>query len=423
MARRIPKARNGLIAALDVGSSKVCCLIARVGRDERPRVIGIGQHESRGVKAGAIIDMEAAEASILAAVHSAEQMASETIQSLYVNLTGGHPASSAVGVEVSIAGHAVGDGDLKRVMDEGHTVDHGKGQNGNGRQLIHSIPIGYTIDGCSGIRDPRGMFGDRLGVNIHFVTAATGPVRNLMTCIQRCHLDVDGLVVSPYAAGLSSLVEDELSLGVTVIDMGGGTTSIAVFFEGTVIYTAVVPYGGLHVTNDIARGRATPVTDAERMKVLSGHAIAVDADKRDMIDVPSVGEERVTQPQQIPRARLVGIIRPRVEEIFEMVRDRLAESGIDALAGHRVVLTGGACQLTGIRELAALVLNRQVRLGRPMRVNGLAESTAGPAYATCVGLLNYAAASNVATPSGDRPYPGRPTGLVGRIGTWFREHF
>ena len=422
MKRGTTKNRNGLIAALDVGSSKVCCFIAKAEDGARPRVIGIGQQASYGVKAGAVIDMETTEAAILNAVHAAEQMAGERIERVVVNLSGGYPDSSSVGVEVAIDGHEVGDSDLDRAVARSHEFDGTKDQVGNGRQLIHAIPTCYSIDGSRGIRDPRGMCGERLAVSMHFITAAAGAVRNLLNCVERCHLDVAGLVVSPYASGLSSLVDDETELGVTMIDMGGGTTTMAVFLEGKVIYTDVVPVGGIHVTNDIARGLATPVVHAERLKALYGQAAAVAADESETIEVPQVGEEE-TSTQQIPRAKLDRIIRPRLEETFELVRTRLEASGFDKIAGHRVVLSGGASQLTGVRELAAKLLDKQVRLGRPTRILGLAEATAGPAYATCAGLLTYAATAEAARPRRAEPQSGKPGDLFGRIGFWLREHF
>lgn len=422
MKRGTTKNRNGLIAALDVGSSKVCCFIAKAEGGTRARVIGIGQQASYGVKAGAVIDMETTEAAILNAVHAAEQMAGERIERVVVNLSGGYPDSSSVGVEVAIDGHEVGDSDLDRAVARSHEFDGTKDQVGNGRQLIHAIPTCYSIDGSRSIRDPRGMCGERLAVSMHFITAAAGAVRNLLNCVERCHLDVAGLVVSPYASGLSSLVDDETELGVTVIDMGGGTTTMAVFLEGKVIYTDVVPVGGIHVTNDIARGLATPVVHAERLKALYGNAATVSEDETETIEVPQVGEEE-TSRQQIPRAKLDRIIRPRLEETFELVRARLEASGFDKIAGHRVVLTGGASQLTGVRELAAKLLDKQVRLGRPTRILGLAEATAGPAYATCAGLLTYAATAEAARPRRAEPQSGKPGDLFGRIGFWLREHF
>lgn len=413
--------RSGTVAALDVGSSKICCFIARLDEDGRPRVTGIGHQVSRGVRSGTIIDMEQAEAVILSAVHAAEEMAGETIQEVIVNLSGGYPASQTVGVEVQIAGHEIGDGDLRRVLEQGSMVDaHGE------RRLIHSIPIRYSIDGSSGIRDPRGMFGERLGVDMHVVTAQAGAVRNLASCIARCHLDIGALVVSPYAAGLASLVDDERDLGVTVIDMGGGATTISVFFDGNVVYTDIVPVGGGHVTNDIARGLSTPLAHAERLKTLYGNCMLSPSDEREMITVPLVGEEDAVEGNTIARSMLVGIIQPRLEETFELVRQRLEQSGFDKIAGRRVVLTGGASQLAGLRELASAVLDKQVRMGRPIRIAGLAEATGGPAFATAAGLLVYAQQAFSRLPRTETRHQtqqGEAAGFIGRLGNWLRVNF
>lgn len=431
MKKPLGKTRSGLVAALDIGSSKVCCFVARIGEPSSSpllprsgvptgsiRVAGIGHQISRGVKSGQIVDTDLLEASILNAVHAAEKMAGETLRSVIVNLSGGWPASQTVGVEVSIAGHEVGEADLRRVLDQWRHLD-GLGD----RELIHSIPVGFTIDGANGIRDPRGMFGQSLGAHMHVVTAGSGAVKTLGTVIQRCHLDVDALVVAPYASGLASLVDDEMDLGVTVIDMGGGTTSFAVFFDGNVIYSDCVPVGGQHVTNDIARGLSTPVLAAERIKTLYGSAIPSPLDDQETIDVPIVGEEDSAQPNHVSKSLLVGIIRPRIEETFELVRSRLEASGFDKVAGRRVVLTGGASQLPGARELAQLILDKQVRMGRPIRVQGLAEAAGGPAFATCAGLLVYAANPQLDAPRLAPVPQSEPSGVVGRVGSWLREHF
>jgi cell division protein FtsA len=351
-------------------------------------------------------------------------MAGETIDRIMVNLSGGHPASSAVGIELAINGHEIGEGDLRRAFARGRESQGMGGVLENGRQLIHSIPIAYNIDGNRGVRDPRGMYGQQLGVDMHIVTAASGAVRNLTTCIERCHLDVAGYVVSPYASGLAALVEDEMELGVTVIDMGGGTTTIAVFYEGNVIFTDVVPVGGGHVTSDIARGLSTALGHAERMKTLYGHALATGTDEREMIDVPRVGEDQQeNETQQVPRSILFGIIQPRLEETFELVRSRLETSGLAQVVGRRVVLTGGASQLPGLRDLAALVLDKQVRIGRPNRALGLAEATSGPAFSTCAGLLTCAVESNLAASQQPTPRAKHPSSFMGRLGDWVREHF
>jgi cell division protein FtsA len=410
--------RNGLIAALDVGTTKVCCFIARVQEGGEARVIGIGHHLSRGLRCGAVVDMDEAETSIRAAVDAAEQMAGERVSGVVVNLSGGAPKSSNLTVEVAINGHAVGDADIRRMFD--HCRQHGISPE---RELIHAIPLGYTIDGSDGISDPRGMYGERLGVTVHQISAATGPVRNLAKVVHRGHLEIDSRVVSPYASGLACLVDDEKELGAICIDMGGGTTSLAVFLDGHVVHSDVIPVGGLHVTNDIARGLSTPVTQAERLKTLYGSAQASPADDREMLKVPLVGEEEEDASNQVPRSMLAQIIQPRLEETFEMVRSRLEETGFDKIAGRRAVLTGGASQLQGARELATMILDKQVRIGRPAGVLGLAEATGGPAFATCAGLLRYAVLNAVeVSPKGGGRDETNTSGFA-RLGEWFRRNF
>ena len=412
------RARSGLIAALDVGTSKVCCLIARAPEEGQPRVIGIGHQICNGLKGGVIIDMQATEAAILGAVHAAETMAGETTHDVLINLSGGHPASRSTGAEVMVGSHAIGDADLRRVLAQSTQA------NGHGdAEIIHALPMGFSIDGDRGIRDPRGMYGERLGVEVHMITAAGGAVRNLKTCVGRCHLSVDEFVVSPYASGLAALVEDEIDLGVTLIDMGAGTTSFAVFYDGQVIFTDSIAIGGAHVTNDIARGLSTPLTHAERMKTLYGSAMPAAGDDQDIIDVPQVGEDSGEAPNHVPRSILNGIIQPRLEETFELVRGRLETSGVERLAGRRVVLTGGASQLQGAREMAALILDKNVRMGRPLRLRGLAESVAGPAFATSAGLIAYAIEDPAAGPFPAALPKGEPSGFMGRFGGWLREYF
>jgi cell division protein FtsA len=264
------------------------------------------------------------------------------------------------------------------------------------------------------------MVGERLGVNMNIVTAAAASVRNHTAALGRGHLEVEALVVSPYAAGLACLVEDEMDLGVTVIDMGGGTTTIGVFFGGNLIFADAVPVGGLHVTNDIARGLGTPLAHAERMKALFGSAIASSLDEREMIAVPQIGEEDDGHVNHVPKSLLVSIIAPRIEETFELVHEKLDASGCDKLAGTRVVLTGGACQLHGVRELAGLILDKQVRVGRPTRIKGLAEATHGPAFSTAAGLLRFAMSERAESP---RPAHVASGGMFGRVGQWLRENF
>ena len=266
--------RNRIVAALDVGSNKVCCFIARPDGGGGARVAGIGHQVSRGVRSGLVTDMEAVEVSVRAAVDAAERMAGETVQSVYVNLSAGPLNSKTIAAEVQVQGQQIGDGDVKRVTGQARArIDK------SGGDLLHALATGHIVDGSRGIADPRGMYAERLGVEMHVLAAAPGPVRNLKTVIQHCHLEVADVAVSAYVSGLSCLVSDEIDLGVTLVEMGAGTTSIAVFYEGALVHADSIPVGGGHVTNDIARGLSTPADHAERMKTLYGSAIpSPDAD-------------------------------------------------------------------------------------------------------------------------------------------------
>ena len=420
MAKPIP--HNSTIAALDVGTTKVACFIAHMGphngESDEFHIAGVGHHRSRGMRSGQITNLDEAEASIRAAVDAAEQMSNSRIDKVFLNMSCGTPQSTRVDVELAVAGHQIRDTDVRRVLD------HGSAQyNGTDRELIHCIPTGYSIDGGNGILDPRGMYGDKLGVNIHLVTAAVGPSRNLNTVIDRCDLDIEDRVVTPYASGLACLVDDEKDLGVTVIDMGGGTTSIAVFLESQVVYVDTLPLGGNHVTSDIAKGLSTPVAKAERLKTVYGSVMQSPGDARELLKVPLVGEEDEDSANEVTKSMLVQIIQARMEETFELVRSHLDSSGFGKSAGRRVVLTGGASQLEGVRDLAELVLDKQVRLGRPRMIRGLPDSVSGPAFATAVGLLRYGLREHVAKPDHAAMAAAKNKRNIGRIGQWLRENF
>jgi cell division protein FtsA len=408
--------RAGTVAAVDIGTTKVACFVAKLD-DGAPRVVGIGHQVSKGVRNGVIVDIEAASQSILHAVHAAEEMAGTTLNEVVINVSGSFGPSRLVKAEIALNGREVSDTIMHRVLDQGHRI-----RDVPDRTLIHSIPVGFSIDGGRSIRDPRGLYGQKLAVNMNIVTSPLAGLRNLSKCVGRCHLETAAVVVSPYASGLSCLVDDESELGVTVIDMGGGTTTIGVFFDGNLVFADAVPVGGSHVTNDIARGLSTPVVHAERMKTLYGSAIASSADEREMITVPLVGEEEDGHANHVSKSILVGIIAPRLEETFELVRDRLEASGFDKITGRRVVLTGGASQLPGTRELAGLILDKQVRVGRPLRIEGLAEATQGPAFATAAGLVHFALSERAEIPRRGRALTEQPNGLIGRLGHWVREY-
>lgn len=412
--RRRRGAKQGTFGVLDIGSTKVVCLIARIETDGEPRVLGFGWQRARGVKAGSIIDLEEAERSIRAAVGQAEEMADHQLSSCIVNLSCGQPESRLQHIQWPIGGRAVTEQDLRAILHEGR-----RRSAEDGRETVHALPLGFTVDATPGVEDPRGMICETLTARLHLVDAAQASLRNLGACLARCDLEVEELVSAPYAAGLATVVEDEKQLGATVIDMGGGTTSIAVFHEGHLVHTAQIPVGGWNVTNDLARGLSTPIAHAERLKTLHGGALAAHEDEKEWLPVPMVGEEE-DHIARIPRAMVIGIIRPRLEETFELVRDRLEGAGLGDDAGRRVVLTGGASQLVGARELAARILDRQVRLGRPHPVRGLPETASGPAFAAPIGLLAWAAGEGRPlldiTPSLDRP-----PGLFRRLVEWLRD--
>lgn len=414
------KVRTGLIAALDVGTTKTVCFIARAGDEGLLRVQGIGHQISRGIRAGAVIDMDEAEHAIRTTVEAAESMMDERISEVIVNLSGGQPLSRIVHVENAINGHEIGEADIRRMQDlarQHYTLPD--------RDLVHALTLDYSIDENRFIRDPRGMFGDRLGLSVHIIHAASGQVRNLRTVINRCHLDIEARVVSPFASALACLVEDEKHLGVTCIDMGGGTTSIAVFSEGQLRHTGIIPIGGQHVTSDIARCLSTPITSAERIKTLYGSATSSPSDEHEILKIPLIGEDEDhgANLSQIPQSLLCQIIQPRLEETFEMVRNHLNDAGIAPTVGRRVVLTGGASQMQGIRDLAALVLDKQVRLGRPVGYQGLAEATHGPAFSTCAGLLRYGLLSQTDFQPGTGHGKGSNINLFAKAGQWFKQNF
>ena len=411
-------AQDEVISALDIGSSKITCFIAENDSVNGLRVLGIGHHASNGVKAGNIVDMDSAETAVRAAVTGAEEMAEKTVRKITVNMSAGLMQSSVTEHRVPVSGATISESDLNKLLMECRST-----QDAQDRALVHAIPVGFDVDGESGIHDPRGLHGRELGVKMHSVSITTSALHNLATCILRCHLELRDLVITPYAAGLGCLVEDELDLGATVVDIGAGTTSLAIFFDGALVHVDSIPLGGWHITSDIARGLSTPINQAERIKTLYGSCEGMPSDERTMIAVQQIGEEDAIAPEQVPKSMLTGIITPRVEEILEIVRSQLLASGLDKIAGRRAVLTGGACQLEGIPELASKILKKQVRIGRPRGIAGLGDAMNGPAFSVNAGLLAFAIddqgeirqiANETYTTSG---------GLLGRLGGWFRENF
>jgi cell division protein FtsA len=425
----LPPKRSALVAALDVGTSKIACLIGRLkpseAQDElRQRshsieVLGFGHTIANGMKAGGVIDLGEAEAAVRQCADLAERSAGMQLDSVVVSISAGRPASERISASIDVAGSAIGERDIARVLAAGsrHSAR-------DGRAVLHSLPLGYSVDEAGGVRDPRGMLAHRFGIDMHLVTVGVSVARNLMLAIERCHLDVAAMVASSYAAGLSTLSADEAELAAAVIDMGAGTTTIAVFDGGAFVHADGFALGGSHVTMDLARGLNARLADAERIKTLYGSVLAGGVDDRDVIAVPPVDGPERDAPQFVSRANLVRFIKPRVEEILEMVRDRLAASPFAAEPRGQVVLAGGASQLTGLPGLAAQILGRPVRIGQPLGISGLPEESKGPAFAVATGLLVY---PQVAHLEHFEPRRTRHTttggGYIARVGRWLREGF
>jgi cell division protein FtsA len=416
------------LCVLDIGCSKVVCLIARLepvessdmlrGRTHRARILGIGHQRSRGVKGGVVINMDEAEASVRLAVDAAERMAKVQVESVIVANAGGRLSAASFDAQVPIHGSGVAEGDLHRVLEATalRTAQPG-------RAILHSLPSGFSLDGAGGIRDPRGMMGERLGAHLHVVSADSAALRNLMLAIERCHLSIEAVVATPYASGLAVLVDDEAQLGAIVLDIGGGSVSTGVFRDSRLAHADAFALGGRHVTMDIARVLNIPLRDAERLKTLHGSAILSPSDERETLAIVQVAEDR-EHPAHIPRAHLNRIIAPRVEEILEVARDRLNAAG-HPVGGRRVVLTGGASQLTGLPEAARRILGGQIRVGRPLGAQGLPESAKNPGFAASVGLLIYPqfAVGEYFEPSRASAAAPVGQGYLGRVGRWLKDSF
>ncbi|MEI8321012.1 MAG: cell division protein FtsA [Alphaproteobacteria bacterium] len=373
-----------ILAAIDLGSTKTSCMIAECDlKTETLHVLGVGQHASKGIKNNVIVDMEAVENVILNVVNTAEKMAGLTIKDVVVNISGEHLISEVINIRLKIPSRPITDEDLNHMISQATHVDEKKDF-----EIIHAIPLSYTIDGRKGIQDPRGMIGQNIVCSLHIITGDKGPVQTLVNCIHRCHLGIQAIVASSIASSFATLGDDETELGVTLIDIGGGTTDIALFVEGQVIHTESLQLGGRHISSDIAHGLSTSLAQAERIKTLHGTAVHTMADDHVTLSVAQMGDDAHESP--IKKTFLTSIIQARLEEIFEIIKDRLAQSNMHIIASKRVVLTGGGSQMPGIKDLASRVLGKKVRLGKPSKLQGLSESALNPSFATCTGLLIFA---------------------------------
>ena len=383
--------RQQITAALDLGASKVACFIMKpdgVRRADRTlQPAGVGYIQSRGVRGGAIVDTEEAVEAIAQAVERAETVAGASVQGVTVATSGGQLASRRVRVEVTLSPQrAISENDCNRAIV--HAVAQAKAP---GRRPLHLLPIAWSVDQQKGVRDPRSMFGRVLGLELLVVSISETAFQTLSYCVERAHLQLEGVVAAPFVSALAAVEDDEMDLGCICIDMGGGSTAVSWFSGGSLVHVDSLPVGGAHVTADIARGLSTSIAGAERIKTLHGSAIASANEDREMIEAPPRGDDPGAGPVVAPRSLLKGIIAPRVEETLELLRERLKAANVAIEPGAGIILTGGGSQLTGMREVAVRVFDRPVRLGRPRKVPHLADAASGPAFCTAAGVLHRAA--------------------------------
>lgn len=371
-----------LIVGLDIGTSKVVCIVGMITAAGRVEVVGLGSAPSRGMKRGVVNNIEATVNSIQRAVQEAELMSGCQVHSVHAGIAGSHIFSQNSNGIVAIKDREVSEADIERVMDAARAIAIPADQ-----RILHVLPQEYVIDNQDGIRDPLGMTGVRLEARVHLVSASDNAVQNIEKCVQRCNLKVDSIVLEQLASSYAVLTEDERELGVCLVDIGGGTTDMAVFTEGAIRHTAVIPIAGDQVTNDIAMTFATPTQFAEEIKVKYACALAQLAHEEEVINVPTVGDRT---PRQLSRQALAEVIEPRYEEIFTMVQSELRRSGYEDMIPAGIVLTGGTAKMEGAVELAEEVFHVPVRLAVPQGISGLTDQVSNPIYSTGVGLLLHA---------------------------------
>ena len=379
---RAKREERKLLVGLDIGTSKVMTIVGEVSPENVLEVIGIGSNPSRGLKRGVVVNIESTVQSIQRAIEEAELMAGCEIHTVYAGIAGSHVRSLNSHGIVAIRDKEVSAGDVERVIDAARAVAIPADQ-----KILHVLPQEFLIDSQEGIHEPIGMSGVRLEAKVHLVTGAVSAAQNIVKCIQRCGLEVQDVVLEQLASSYAVLTEDERELGIGLVDMGGGTTDIAVFRGGAIQHTAVIPIAGDQVTNDIAVSLRTPTQHAEEIKIKYACALSQLANPDETIEVPSVGDR---PPRRLARQTLAEVVEPRYEELLSLVRDELRRSGFEELIAAGIVLTGGSAKMEGVVELAEEVFHLPVRLGIPQYVEGLSDVVRNPIHATGVGLLLYA---------------------------------
>jgi cell division protein FtsA len=407
------KENRRLVVGLDIGTSKVMALVAEIGPDGALEVLGMGNHESRGMKKGVVVNIESTVAGIQRALEEAELMADCKIVSAFTGIAGSHIRSFNSTGMVAVKDREVSAVDVERAVDTAKAVNIPTDQ-----QILHVLRQEFIIDGQEDVREPVGMSGVRLEVKVHIVTGAVSAAQNIVKCVRRCGLDVNDLILQPLASSRAVLSDDERDLGVCLVDIGGGTTDLAIFTHGAIRHTAVIPIAGDQITNDIAMALRTPTAEAEAIKMRHGVALRQLADPNEMIEVPGIGDR---PPRVMSRQTLAEVIEPRAEELFSLVQQVLRESGYEELLSSGIVLTGGSSLMQGMTELGEEVFHMPVRIGTPRYTGGLAEVVRSPRHATAMGLLLEGASQiqlgRVAKQNGSF------RAVFGRMQEWFQRNF
>ena len=422
-----------VMAVLDLGTSKIACLILKFDGPDRFsgedgmgslagqssfRVIGAATTRSRGVRFGEVDAIQETERAIRTAVQAAQKMANVRVDHVIACFAGARPRSYGLAGQVELMDGTVSEQDIARALAACDVPDLGQG-----REVLHAQPVNFALDHRSGLPDPRGQIGNNLSVDMHLLSVEGSVVQNLLYCIQRCDLELAGIASSSYLAAISSLVEDEQELGAACIDMGGGATGISIFVKKHMIYADSVRLGGDHVTSDISKGIQVPLAQAERIKTFHGGVVATGMDDREMIETGGETGDWERDRRRVSRSEIIGIMRPRVEEILEEVRARLDAAGFDHLPARQIVLTGGASQIPGLDGLASRILGQQVRLGRPLRVQGLPQAATGPGFAAAVGLCLFAAHPQDEWWDFEIPAESYPARSLKRAVKWFKDNW
>jgi cell division protein FtsA len=403
-----------MIVGLDIGTSKVVAIVGETNDEGTLEIIGIGSHPSRGLKKGVVVNIESTVQSIRRAVEEAELMAGCQIHSVYAGIAGSHIKSLNSHGIVAIKDKEVSSYDVDRVIDAARAVAIPADQ-----KTLHILPQEFIIDDQEGIREPIGMSGVRLEAKVHLVTGAVSAAQNIIKCVRRCGLEVDDVILEQLASSYSVLTEDEKELGVCIVDIGGGTTDIAVFLDGAIRHTAVIPIAGDQVTNDIAVALRTPTQSAEEIKIRYACALRQLANPDDEIEVPSVGDRA---PRRLSRQTLAEVVEPRYEELMSLVQAELRRSGFEEMIAAGIVLTGGSSKMEGVVDLAEEIFHMPVRLGVPQYISGLVDVVRNPIHATGVGLLLYGQQGR-ASGTGELGSAGKVQSVWERMKNWFQGNF